>query len=80
VYEIPPATSQSNPSKGKLATNGFMAKMITQPINTYIIVEIKSYFPVKNSFKTIPVNASPQVIPKIIQPIVPLSVIRVNGV
>ena len=77
---MPPAKSQSKPSQGKLLINGFMAKTITQPINTYIIVEIKLYFPVKKSFKTIPVKANPQEMPKITQPIVPFSVTSVKGV
>ena len=57
-----------------------MAKTITHPISTYIIVEINLYFPVKKSFKIIPVKANPQVIPKIIQPNVPCKVTSVKGV
>ena len=57
-----------------------MAKMITHPIPTYIIVEIKSYFPVKKSFNVIPVKANPQDTPKITQPTVPFKVISVKGV
>ena len=57
-----------------------MAKMIIHPMNTYMSVEIKLYFPVKNNFKTIPVNAIPQEIPKIDQPKGPFSVTSVKGV
>ena len=57
-----------------------MAKTITQPINTYIIVEITLYFPVKKSFKIIPVKANPQEMLKITQPIVPFRVTSVKGV
>ena len=57
-----------------------MAKTITQPINTYIIVEIKLYFPVKKNFNVIPVKANPQEVPKITQPIVPFRVTSVKGV
>ena len=80
VYDIPPAKSQSKPSKGKLLINGLIAKTITQPINTYIIVDIKLYFPVKKSFKIIPVKANPQEIPKITQPVVPFRVMSEKGV
>ena len=80
VYDIPPAKSQRKPSKGKLFINGFKAKTITQPINTYIIVEIKLYLPVKKSFNIMPVKAKPQEIPNITQPTVPFSVTSVKGV
>ena len=80
VYDIPPAKSQRKPSKGKLFINGFKAKTITQPINTYIIVEIKLYLPVKNIFKIIPVKANPHEVPKITHPMVPFRVTSVKGV
>lgn len=80
MYASPPAKSQSNPSPDKLVANGFMAKTITHPMNTYKSVEINLYFPVKKSFKSMPVIANPQEIPKIDQPIGPCSVTRVKGV
>ena len=55
-------------------------KRLPRPINIYISVEINLYFPVKKSFKIIPVKANPQEIPKITQPIVPFSVTSVKGV
>ncbi len=57
-----------------------MAKTITQPIKIYIIVENILYFPIKRSFKIMPVRANPQEIQKIIHPVVPFRVTRVKGV
>jgi hypothetical protein len=57
-----------------------MAKTIIHPINIYISVEINLYFPVKKSFRIIPVKANPQAVPKIDQPIGPFRVISVKGV
>ena len=78
--DLPHASSQRKPSRGKLFINGLMAKMINQPINTYIRVETNLYLPVKNSFKMIPVIANPQIIPKIIQPMEPCRVTSAKGV
>ena len=80
VYAMPPATNQNKPSEDKFSINGLIAKTIIHPINTYIIVEIASYFPVKNNLRIIPVTAIPQVTPKTTQPVNPFSVTRVNGV
>ena len=63
-----------------LSINGWMAKMINQPINTYMSVDNTLYLPVKNSFKTIPLKAIPQVMPNIVQPVAPFRVTSVNGV
>ena len=54
--------------------------MIIHPMSTYISVDARLYFPVKKSFKTIPLNAMPQLALKIAQPVGPLSVINENGV
>ncbi len=80
VYDIPPVKSQRNPLKGKLAITGFITNTIAQPINIYIKVESKLYFPVKKIFKTTPVKANPHARPKITQPKVPFKVTSVKGV
>ena len=77
---MPPATSQNKPSDDRLLINGLIAKIMIQPINTYIRVDKTLYLPVKNNFKATPEIAMPQDTPKIVQPTQPLSVISVNGV
>ena len=74
VYDNPLAASQNMPSGGRLLTNGFIAIIIIHPINTYIDVDSILYFPVKNSFKTIPAKAIPHKIPNSVHPSGPRSV------
>ena len=80
VYETPPAASQNRPFEDKLSINGFKANTIIQPINTYINVDTILYFPVKKSFKIIPLKASPHTILNIIHPVLSPSAIIVKGV
>ena len=57
-----------------------VAKMMSQPMIIYIAVVTARAFRPKTAYSTIPKTASPQIIPKIVQPSAPFKMLKQYGV
>src|SRR3989304_6093394 len=80
VYAIPPANSQNRPHVGTRSHNGFTAIRMSQPMARYRQVESFGYRTPPAAVSTTPARPKPHTSPNSVQPHVPRSTPRVNGV
>jgi hypothetical protein len=80
VNNTPPSNSQKKPTCGRDAKSGFMAIIAIHPMRIYTMVESIVYLFTRKTLNTIPSAASPHIMPKMVHPKAPRSVIRVKGV